>query len=70
MASEDFLILLSVVFKKSGDSSPRIFFLLSVRTVSFLMPILNTLPVRAKALKRASEFYRTVPFARMANKLR
>ena len=58
MASEDFLILLSVVFKKSGDSSPRIFFLLSVRTVSFLMPILNTLPVRAKALKRASEFYR------------
>ena len=59
MASEDFLILLSVVFKKFGDSSPRSFFLLSVRTVSFLMPILNTLPVRAKALKRASEFYWT-----------
>ena len=43
MASEDFLILLLVVFKKFGDSSPRSFFLLSVRTVSFLMPILNTL---------------------------
>ena len=59
MASEDFLILLSVVFKKFGDSSPRIFFLLSVRTLSFLMSILNTLPVRAKALLCASDFYRT-----------
>jgi hypothetical protein len=31
---------------------------------------LNTLPVRAKALQCALGFYRTVPFARMANKLR
>uniref|UniRef100_UPI0040389D27 hypothetical protein n=1 Tax=Prevotellamassilia timonensis TaxID=1852370 RepID=UPI0040389D27 len=43
----------------------------ATKTVALLMPILNTLPVRAKALLQcALDFYRTVPFARMANKLR
>ncbi|WP_337364512.1 hypothetical protein, partial [Prevotellamassilia timonensis] len=43
----------------------------ATKTVALLMPILNTLPVRAKALLQcALDSYQTVPFARMANKLR
>ncbi|WP_337487142.1 hypothetical protein, partial [Prevotellamassilia timonensis] len=51
-------------------SPPLVLAFYATKPVSFLMPILNTLPVRAKALQCALEFYRTVPFARMANKLR